>query len=169
MTSVSPVSVVTQGVGNTILPPKRCRSWCFTLNNHTEKDISLISHLFESYKIIKIIFQEEMGKNGTPHLQGVIQFKNQFLFSKLKEILPTAHLEKCRSLKASIKYCSKEDTRSGIQFTYGVKKKELWQAELTQEEILEWCKDNATKNILEDEIYTSVMSKILDWKIPKSD
>ncbi len=135
MNKVSLVSLPNQGVGNTILPPKRCRSWCFTINNHTTEHWISLTHLKDEYKIKKIIFQEEEGNNGTPHIQGVIQFHNQFLFSKLKELYPTAHWEPCRSIKGSIKYCSKADTRAGQQFSFGVQKKELFKKQLTDEEI----------------------------------
>ncbi len=164
MTSVSPVSVVTQGVGNTILPPKRCRSWCFTLNNHTDEHFVSLSHLNSEYKIKKIIFQEEIGKNGTPHLQGVIQFHNQFLFSKLKELYPTAHWEPCRSLKGSIKYCSKEETRAGKNFSYGIKDTEMWKPQLTEEEWLNYCKEQhyeECKKNMDEDFCTSFMKGLL--------
>ncbi len=136
----SPNSLPTQGVSNTIIPPKKFRSWCFTINNHTTEIWNSLTHLKDEYKIKKIIFQEEKGNNGTPHLQGVIQFKNQILFTTLKELFPTAHWEPCRSIKGSIKYCSKADTRAGDQYSFGIKKKELFKEHLTEEEILAWCK-----------------------------
>ncbi len=143
----SPNSLPNSGVGNTILPPKKFRSWCFTINNHTVEIWNSLTHLKDEFKINKIIFQEEEGKNGTPHIQGVIQFKNQILFSTLKELFPTAHWEPCRSIKGSIKYCSKADTRAGNQFSFGIKKKELFRKQLTDEEIWEWCKLQHQKSL----------------------
>ncbi len=156
MNSISPISVESQGGGNTIYPPKRCRSWCFTLNNHTKKDVISISRLFSTYKIKKLIFQEEVGENNTPHLQGVIQFENQFLFENVKLMIPKAHIEKCRNIKASIKYCSKEDTKAGKCFTFGIKPRELYKAnvKLTEEEILTVLKKRHQSSLgIDDNIY----------------
>jgi len=71
------------------------------------------------YEIIKFLIQEECGESKTPHLQGVIQFKNQVDFNMVKSYLPDAHWEKSRSIVASFKYCGKLDTRSGDIFSYG--------------------------------------------------
>ena len=123
----------------------RSRSWCFTINNHDKELVSHLSHP-ELWKmpIKKLIFQEEIGENETPHLQGFVMFKNQVDFSKIKEWLPTAHLEKAKSVAASIRYCSKKNTRSGIQYTFGILPSELSKTKLppfTEEEIMQdMCK-----------------------------
>ena len=55
----------------------RARTWCFTLNNYTEEDsVSLSHNKWNDMEITKLVFQEEIGEKGTPHLQGVVQFKN---------------------------------------------------------------------------------------------
>lgn len=119
---------------------KRARSWCFTWNNYTPENLSQLSqpNYFNS-EISKLIFQEEIGKESTPHLQGMVQFKNQIDFHKLKEQLPKCHLEKCKSVSASIKYCSKEDTRSGTRYTYGISESEITKIKiprLTDDEVM---------------------------------
>lgn len=86
----------------------RSRHWCFTLNNYTATDIELILREFKSYT-----FQEETGASGTKHLQGVVSYTNARSWDHLKGILPTAHIERCRSIKHSIEYCSKIETRTG--------------------------------------------------------
>ncbi len=125
----------------------RSRSWCFTWNNYTVENLSHLSHPdFFKTEIVKLIFQEELGKENTKHLQGFVQFKNQIDFSKLKEYLPKCHLEKCKSVAASIKYCSKEDTRSGTRYTYGIASKELSKKKippLSEEEVLANMKELA--------------------------
>lgn len=88
--------------------PSRSRNYCFTLNNYSEDDIKLIPTLGADY-----LFQEETGAQGTRHLQGILMFKNAVSFSKLKRMLPTAHLEVCKNKIASLRYCSKEDSRTG--------------------------------------------------------
>ena len=98
------------GLCNTKLKvPSRSRNYAFTLNNYTEEDIKSIPTLGADY-----IFQEETGAGGTPHLQGILMFKNAVTFSKLKRMLPTAHIEMAKSKMASMRYCSKEDTRTGM-------------------------------------------------------
>lgn len=122
------------------LSRKRARSWCFTWNNYTKKDLAQLAlpNFFKS-EVKKLIFQEEIGKNKTPHLQGFVQFKNPIDFHKIKEYLPECHLEKCASIRASIKYCSKEDTRLGTRYTYGISDSELAKIKippLSDEELL---------------------------------
>lgn len=90
----------------------RSRCWCFTLNNYMESEIKNITEGEYEY-----IFQEETGKNGTPHLQGLICFKNAMALSALKKLNGRAHWEVCKNKIASINYCQKGDTRSGKIFT----------------------------------------------------
>lgn len=90
----------------------RNRNWCFTLNNYTREDIdNFISKEYE------YLFQEETGENGTPHLQGLLMFKNAVAFSKVKSINSKAHWEVCKNKNASINYCKKNDSRTGEIFT----------------------------------------------------
>lgn len=96
------------------LQRNRARSWCFTLNNHTVDDGCLMSQLFSDILKSKMyIFQEETGKNGTPHLQGCVRFNSQVSFSTLKREAPRCHWEICRNWAASKNYCQKEETRTG--------------------------------------------------------
>lgn len=94
-------------LGNT--KESRSRNWAFTLNNYTELEIDAITR----FSKCKYLFQEETGESGTPHLQGTLQFKDAKTLSKLKKLLPRAHLEICQDLKASLRYCCKEDSRTG--------------------------------------------------------
>lgn len=89
---------------------KRCRSrnWCFTLNNYMESDIKNICDSKYDY-----IFQEETGENGTPHLQGLLCFKNPTDNTTVKKLIPRAHIEPAKNKMASINYCSKEESRTG--------------------------------------------------------
>ncbi len=97
---------------------KRARSWCFTLNNYSESEINTLTQLKNDLSINIFCFQEEIGKNNTPHLQGVLNFKNAKSFEYIKKINSRAHWEQCRSLKQSLKYCCKEDTRSGKVYVH---------------------------------------------------
>nr|WAE42142.1 MAG: replication associated protein [Cressdnaviricota sp.] len=108
---MSQISQPVSGEGNTILPPTlriRARRWCYTLNNHSKEEMS---HLLVEFKFEKYFIQgEEVGKEGTKHLQGYVEFKNQKDLSYLKKINPRIHWEKAKGSKEqNIRYCTKED------------------------------------------------------------
>jgi len=60
--------------GNTKLvsPAKK---WCFTLNNYSENDIKYLIEKSASFGCI--VFETEVGDEGTPHLQGFVKFHNK--------------------------------------------------------------------------------------------
>lgn len=83
---------------------KPSRSWFYTLNNYTEKDVSQLEQLDCVYHI----FGKETGANGTEHLQGCITFKNATRLSALKKINVRIHWEVPRALEAARNYCTKD-------------------------------------------------------------
>ena len=103
--------------GNTkqISPSKH---WCFTFNNYSEDDIKTFEEV-SSNSSKRYVFQEELGENGTPHLQGYIEFIDKV---RPKNMYDTKiHWEKCRNIKNSIAYCSKEDTRNGKVYCHNIR------------------------------------------------
>ncbi len=132
--------------GNTmeVRPPSmrnRVRSWIFTLNNYTEEDIVSLSHdKWMDIDITRYAFQEEIGENGTPHLQGVVQFVNQIEFTTMKEINNRAHWKKTKSLKGSVKYCTKERTRKEgtLPYLYNIPDKWLWKPMEERDKLIEY-------------------------------
>lgn len=86
----------------------RTRNWAFTLNNFMQSEINNIQRIDCRY-----LFQEETGENGTPHLQGTLMFREAKTMSSVKKLLPRAHLEPCRDVKASCIYSCKEESRTG--------------------------------------------------------
>lgn len=101
------VSVVSR-TGNTKTVRNRCRAWCFTLNNWTDAELS---QCIDTFTVLrgKWIIGDEVGENGTPHLQGYVFFPNQIEFSSLKKVNDRIHWEKAKGTKEqNIKYCSKE-------------------------------------------------------------
>lgn len=98
-------------VGNTNQQPKKqispAKNWCFTFNNFEEKDISLLVSSFSS-NCSKFIFENEIGENGTSHLQGYILFDKKRRPSELK-LNNKIHWEKCKGNEQdNINYCSKD-------------------------------------------------------------
>lgn len=94
------------------------RHWFFTLNNYKESDIeNILEQNFKCYA-----FQEELGKQGTKHLQGCISLKSPRYLSGMKKIDKRIHWEVCRNIKAAKDYCLKLNTRNGKQYIKGYPK-----------------------------------------------
>lgn len=116
-------STGSERVGNT-KRPSPSKHYCFTLNNYKESDIkNIIGSIGSDGSRFgtepKYIFQEETGEDGTPHLQGYVNFDRKVrpigLFNW--EGSERIHWEKCRSPKHAINYCKKEETRTGNVYT----------------------------------------------------
>jgi len=80
-----------------------------TINNPTTGDVVELIGDRTNPDFEYLIFQYEVGENGTFHLQGFIHYKNPRVMPKKK--IPRAHLEPVRCTAAAIKYCSKEESR----------------------------------------------------------
>lgn len=85
----------------------KSRGWCFTINNFTEGDINLCAILKDIAEYV--VWGEEIGEQGTPHLQGFVLFKHPQHLKRLKTLLPRAHLEQQRGTAAqAADYCKKD-------------------------------------------------------------
>lgn len=97
---------VDDGNGNT---KSRLIRFCFTVNNYKISDIHELMDVFGRMDA-KYVIGQEVGENGTPHLQGYCRLKNRLRFNQIKDIMPTAHIEKCRgSEQQNIVYCTKDN------------------------------------------------------------
>lgn len=89
----------------------KSRNWCFTINNPSDEQPLSIPN-----RCKLLIANREVGTNGTPHLQGYIEFSSPVALSLLRNWEPTGHYEirKGTQLEA-IKYCLKDfwDEASG--------------------------------------------------------
>lgn len=96
--------------GNTKPPPKRCvpsKRWCFTRNNYDDDEVETLETLFKLHSI-EYIFGEEVGEEGTPHLQGYIEAP-----VKIRPVeklgLKKYHWERAKGNRMSnMEYCSKD-------------------------------------------------------------
>jgi len=88
-------------------PTDRASCWSITINNPTAEDLNW---KFPPGSGWKIEGQMELGKEGTPHYQGMLQ-TGQVRFSQVKKHIPRAHIEKCKSKAALKAYVHKEETR----------------------------------------------------------
>lgn len=92
------------------------RFWLYTLNNYdgVPCDLDFGKHL-RCY-----VCQEELGENGTPHVQGYVEFKRALSLGAVRKMLPDAHWEIRRgTAEEAIAYCSKEETRVAGPYTFG--------------------------------------------------
>lgn len=86
------------------------RRACFTINNYSETEESLINYIGEGDKCSYMIVGKEVGKSGTPHLQGYICLSKRMRLNTLRNLLGgRAHIESARGTPEDNKtYCSKE-------------------------------------------------------------
>lgn len=102
----------------------RRKNWFFTWNNYTETDINSLLVVGKK-SCRKYAFQEEIGKNGTKHIQGVLCFNYAMRFKTLKKISEKIHWEPCKNIIAASKYCQKMETKNGKTYIKGFKKIEI--------------------------------------------
>lgn len=81
------------------------RNLCFTINNPTNDDRRWCETVVCSY----IVYGDEVGDSGTPHIQGYIEFKSSKRFTTLKGECPRAHWEvRHGTSKQASDYCKKD-------------------------------------------------------------
>jgi len=97
----------TVALGNT-KTNARSRGWIITLNNYTEEELDFLKVVC-TQKCTKYILGDEVGKSGTPHIQGWMYFKNGVSMASLKKLSPRAHWERAKGNAEQNKvYCSKD-------------------------------------------------------------
>lgn len=77
-----------------------------TLNNYTEEDIQWLNQL----ECTRMTCSEEVGKNGTPHLQFSVTFRRTYSLAALKKLHPRIHWE-FQDCKQDFNYCRKRDSK----------------------------------------------------------
>ena len=133
MDPVVPISSV--DLGNTISKSTKqispCIRWCFTLNNYSQEECSSITSIF-SEKCKFAIVGKEVGEQGTPHLQGYVEFKTKVRPKTM--FTDRIHWEKAKANRqANIDYCSKQEVWFSIGLPKPIKiieKLYKWQEEI---------------------------------------
>jgi len=83
------------------------KRWCFTINNPTPEDYASLP-LLEPI-ISYLVYSDEVGEEGTPHIQGFVVFKTNHRLTAVKRHLPRAHVEAARSSSfVCAEYCKKD-------------------------------------------------------------
>lgn len=114
------------GMGNTKPSPSnnQLKKWFFTFNNFDEINIEILKLYFNSI-CEKWIFQEEIGENGTKHLQGAIWLKKRMRWSEFdfrnEKCNKKIHWEKTKGTDQQvIDYCSKTESWTGRRWFYKI-------------------------------------------------
>jgi len=82
------------------------RSWVYTINNYTLDEQLATEGIPCRYHIYGL----ETGENGTPHMQGYIEFGKVYRFAGVKKLLPRAHLEIRKGTRDEARaYCMKDN------------------------------------------------------------
>lgn len=85
-------------------------NYCFTLNNPTLDEESLIQVTIP--EVSYIIYGNEVGDSGTPHLQGYLELTKRMSIKAVKQLLGVnrLHLEPRKGTQSqAIAYCRKDD------------------------------------------------------------
>ncbi len=134
------VPIVPEIEGNTKTSISPAIRWCFTYNNYTEEGVDWLQSIIEQACRFGI-YGREVGENGTPHLQGYIEFRKKH--RPLEVFNRTCiHWEKCKGNKdANITYCSKSGQtwqypKKHVIYTINEEHMYDWQLEC-----LEWLND----------------------------
>lgn len=129
-------------------PRSRVTGYCFTLNNPKNEEIEHLKALEYAYLILGY---EKGDKEETPHIQGYIHFKRNVDFSKVKKLIPRAHIEARKgSVLQATDYCKKD----GVFQEFGIMpvsaaegSKQTWKSIMVhaQNGDFDWIMDNYPK------------------------
>jgi len=116
---------------------ERATCWSITINNPTAEDVLC------KVSGWKLTGQHEIGKEGTPHFQGMLKTP-QVRFTAVKKEFPRAHIEVAKSPAALNAYVHKEETRVAVHeeqlniFTAQKVIAAKWKPERFKEVIEDW-------------------------------
>lgn len=146
-----------------------------TWNNYSEENLQYLINYFNGANC-EYFINQEIGENGTPHLQFCMRYENARTFKQIKDKIPKAHIEKARNWKAVEKYCCKDSTAIAENINNKIKLKDIiaekgpreW-----QQTIIDMCEeepDDRSINWIFDEIGNhgkTKLAKHLCIKYPK--
>lgn len=86
------------------------KNWVFTLNNYTQDERQSLLSIVGRHHVSWIILGYERGANGTPHIQGYVQFSRRKRLTQVKAaISPRAHVERRHGTHEQAReYCLKD-------------------------------------------------------------
>lgn len=127
MSDVPDVPEMSQEEGNTKTSSKLAKpkinpaiKWCFTLNNWTDDEYNAVCSICSKYCCFALI-AKETGEEGTPHLQGYLEFSKVVGKKRPMSVFTNKriHWEKAKGNRQdNIVYCSKQN----LVFSIGLPK-----------------------------------------------
>lgn len=99
-------TIITQTPKSKSQPVKRALPWRFTINNPTDQDRANVQAL--TAKATYWIYGDEVGEEGTPHLQGLVVYKSKKSMKQVSADLPRANVDISFDPPAMDVYCQKE-------------------------------------------------------------
>lgn len=88
---------------------KPWKRWIFVINNYEPLDVEQVKKLADDDNVDILTSGYEVGKEGTPHIQGAFVLKNKQRLSWLKKFLSRAHFKpQYKSAAANINYTMKD-------------------------------------------------------------
>lgn len=125
---------------------QRVRNFCFTLNNYTDQELEII----DTFECKYLVYGKEVGKEGTPHLQGYCELANAKTLKCLKKkFSDRAHIEpRYGTAQQASDYCKKDGkfVERGVMSAQGkrndlleIKEKIIEKKETKMSEILPMC------------------------------
>lgn len=120
--------------------------WVFTFNNYLETEIGSLGSIFSSLGG-RYVFAKEVGKEGTPHLQGWVEFSKKF--RPIEGLARSASTTGCRVSKIhwekmkgtvtqAITYCVKEGGPVYSNFDYDCFVEEVVEDRMKGLEFKDW-------------------------------
>jgi len=104
------------------------KRWCFTLNNWTQEEYDAMI----TTPAVYLVIGKEIGKTGTPHLQGFATFQTMQRMSAMQKISKRAHWETAYgTTEQAAEYCKKDgdyEERGVMPKPKGEGEKERWAA-----------------------------------------
>lgn len=99
------------GGGNTKPPLKRCslaKKWCFTYNNYPKNWMDLMDPKIRMFHL-RYVIGEEVGDEGTPHLQGYIESDKKIRPMEKLKWPKQIHWEAAKGDRMeNLEYCTKD-------------------------------------------------------------
>ena len=142
------------------------RDWVFTINN---PEANQLDELHSNNNVGYMIYQLELSKTGTKHIQGYVEFKLELTWHQVKDIFGETTFFKKRmgQRKSAREYCMKKKSRVRGPWEIG-----LWE-EVRENDPEKQCeyilsgkkkmyRNRRCKNIARNSKYCGTHKKMLD-------
>lgn len=121
MNKIERLEINRAGLGNTGKQAPQSIYYSFTWFEYTLEQIEQIEHILRHETDWYVFQEEKCPTTNKLHIQGTLKFKKRKRLTELKKLLSNSvHWESTKSVKASLAYCSKENTRCGKQWIFGI-------------------------------------------------